>query len=157
MDDSTLNPKCDSSYNTISAYPSKMPMDGWYLCIGIFPSRKTIQALIPLLNLLSTYLWMATFLARNMIPDLIPLMNILSKYKEACSGHFNPVHIFWMITSHTRLGELTDEAAKKSSLDTISEFFIKINSFFFGVFDPKNNFFENKNRWFSGWPKRYFG
>ena len=36
-------------------------------------------------------------------------------------------------------------------------FFFKINSFFFGYFDPINICFDNKNKYFSGWPKRYFG
>ena len=35
--------------------------------------------------------------------------------------------------------------------------FSKSNKIFFGYFDPKNIFLDNKNGLFSGWPKRYFG
>ena len=37
------------------------------------------------------------------------------------------------------------------------KFFSKLNNLFFGYFDPINIFFDNKNKYFSGWPKRYFG
>ena len=36
-------------------------------------------------------------------------------------------------------------------------FFSKLNYLFFGYFDPKNMFLDNKNKYFSGWPERYFG
>ena len=36
-------------------------------------------------------------------------------------------------------------------------FFQNINNFIFGYFEPTNNFFDNENKYFLGWPKRYFG
>ena len=39
----------------------------------------------------------------------------------------------------------------------IREVFSKLNNLFFGYFDPINIFFYNKNKYFLGWPKRYFG
>ena len=36
-------------------------------------------------------------------------------------------------------------------------FFSKLNYLFFWYFDPENIFLDNENKWFSGWPKRYFG
>ena len=37
------------------------------------------------------------------------------------------------------------------------KFFPKQNYFIFGYFDPTNIFFDNKNKYFFGGPKRYFG
>ena len=31
------------------------------------------------------------------------------------------------------------------------------SKFYFGYFDPINIFLDNKNKYFSGWPRRYFG
>ena len=35
--------------------------------------------------------------------------------------------------------------------------FSTLINLFFGCFDPVNILLDNKNKWFSGWPKRYFG
>ena len=37
------------------------------------------------------------------------------------------------------------------------KFFAKLNYFIFGYFDPTNILFDNKNKYFLGLPKRYFG
>ena len=37
------------------------------------------------------------------------------------------------------------------------KFFSKLNDFYLLNFGPINIFFDNKNKLFSGWPKRYFG
>ena len=41
--------------------------------------------------------------------------------------------------------------------DLTVKFFSKLNYLIFGFFDPTNNFFDNKNKYFLGWPKQYFG
>ena len=40
---------------------------------------------------------------------------------------------------------------------SLVKIFSKFNFFIFGYFEPTNNFFDNKNKYFLGWPKRYFG
>ena len=37
------------------------------------------------------------------------------------------------------------------------KFFSKLNYLIFGYFDPTNILFDIKNKFFLGWPKRYFG
>ena len=44
-----------------------------------------------------------------------------------------------------------------SELVLTSEVFFKIKLFFLAYFDPISWSFDNRNEWFSGWPKQYFG
>ena len=69
--------------------------------------------------------------------------------------------------------ELTDNSAKQEALMHTSDVsfkiklirpgwisvkcFSKVNKFIFAYFDPVHIFFDDKNVYFPGWPKRYFG
>ena len=69
-------------------------------------------------------------------------------------------------------GDLIDISLKKEALHTMGgstcagrekmyanqwSFFQNENNFFLGYFDPVSIFFDSKNKYFPGWPKRYFG
>ena len=44
-----------------------------------------------------------------------------------------------------------------TSASAAVKFFSKLNYFIFGYFDPTNIFFNNKNKYFLGWPNLYAG
>ena len=58
---------------------------------------------------------------------------------------------YWQFTS------LPAEFPYPTALTTPVKFFSKLNLFIFGYFDPVHIFSDNKNKYFSGWPNRYFG
>ena len=77
----------------------------------------------------------------------------LSNYEHA--EHPSPRNLITIKTS-SRFKADRSKAGPATHV-VISEDFCRIKSLFFRYFDPLNIFFYNENKYFSGWPKRYFG
>ena len=101
------------------------------------------------------------------------------------SGHVDPKHLFCCVLTHrlkvllqlkleTLLVRYTDMLKRRYVMLRFQlatgwlrcnkrlrgkqwSFFSKFKNYIFGYFDLTNNFFDNKNKYFLGWPKRYFG
>ena len=85
-------------------------------------------------------------------------MLLLSEFSQMCFlDNFIRNYFFDNADAYIFRGDLTEISAKGTTACSAVPLFSKLNKIFFGYFDPENTLLDDKNRYFSGWPNRYFG